>query len=99
MYLYLRYISKVSSPTLEVLIFAYEANQPWSIGKRLFALEVPLDQDVFLTNWFDGDGTICKLRYHSLPIRAENTGPNYKAVPRFGEFRSCCCLPLLPQLA
>ena len=23
----------------------------------------------------------------------------YKAVPRFGEFCSCCCLPLLPQLA
>ena len=24
---------------------------------------------------------------------------DYKAVPRFGEFCSCCCLPLLPQLA
>ena len=27
------------------------------------------------------------------------TGNLYKAVPRFGEFCSCCCLPLLPQLA
>ena len=27
------------------------------------------------------------------------TGLHYKAVPRFGEFCSCCCLPLLPQLA
>ena len=26
-------------------------------------------------------------------------GLAYKAVPRFGEFRSCCCLALLPQLA
>ena len=27
------------------------------------------------------------------------TGLDYKAVPRFGEFCSCCCLPPLPQLA
>ena len=27
------------------------------------------------------------------------TGNLYEAVPRFGEFCSCCCLPLLPQLA
>ena len=27
------------------------------------------------------------------------TGNLYKAVPRFGEFCLCCCLPLLPQLA
>ena len=27
------------------------------------------------------------------------TGNLYNALPRFGEFCSCCCLPLLPQLA
>ena len=27
------------------------------------------------------------------------TGNLFKAVPRFGELCSCCCLPLLPQLA
>ena len=30
---------------------------------------------------------------------ARYTGNLYKAVPRFGEFCSCCFLPLLPQLA
>ena len=24
---------------------------------------------------------------------------DYEAIPRFGEFCSCCCLPLMPQLA
>ena len=29
----------------------------------------------------------------------ETTGNLVKAIPRFGEFCSCCCSPLLPQLA
>ena len=30
---------------------------------------------------------------------SQYTGSLYKAIPRFGEFWSCCCLPLLPQIA
>ena len=32
-------------------------------------------------------------------ILSSITGNLCKAVPRFGEFCSCCCLPLVPQLA
>ena len=39
----------------------------------------------------------CKVERPQLP--ANGTGLHQKAVPRFGEFYSCCCLPLLPQLA
>ena len=35
----------------------------------------------------------------SLNWTDSSTGNLYKAVPRFGEFWSCCCLPLLHQLA
>ena len=28
-----------------------------------------------------------------------STGLDWRAVPRFGKYSSCCCLPLLPQFA
>ena len=35
----------------------------------------------------------------SLRLKRYYTGLQYKVGPRFGEFCSCCCSPLLPQLA
>ena len=34
------------------------------------------------------------MSYHAN----SRTGLDYEAIPRFSEFFSCCCLPLLPQL-
>ena len=33
------------------------------------------------------------------PNQPRTTGLQYKLGPRFGVFCSCCCLPLLPELA
>ena len=35
----------------------------------------------------------------TTPLKTTVTGHQKKALARFGEFCSCCCLPLLPQLA
>ena len=44
----------------------------------------------------DGGANYGSLKIHSrLPDNRLDT----KFVPRFGEFRSCCCLPVLPQLS
>ena len=38
----------------------------------------------------------CEAKTRSQAVR---TGLHYEAVPRFGEFWSCSCLPLLPKFA
>ena len=40
-----------------------------------------------------------KIAEESYDSDSQYTGLGYKVVPRFGEFCSCCCLPLLPGLA
>ena len=49
----------------EVLIFAYEVRY----GNRLFALKVPADQSVHLSNWFDVDDRVGKLRYNVTKVK------------------------------
>ena len=64
----------------------------WHVWKLLKALNkaqsVPLALHIYL--------------YLPLPFQLRplpSTGIGSKAVPRFGEFCSCCCLPLLPGFA
>ena len=44
-------------------------------------------------------GNLRANAHEKISSTLTSTGNLYKAVPRFGEFCSCYCLPLLPQLA
>ena len=50
----------------------------------------------FLSNRAEGGK---KKRHLSPTHSADSTGPGNNACTWFGEVCSCCCLPLLPQLA